>query len=168
MPLESIVDPTIKIKPSSKMIDFISCNVKDSVAPDNIRLLHKSKRSKEGKIVNAILTLTDIRWLNDFLINYRKTATKKIYLHELLSNSDVILPTLKETPRNPELEARIQKLTAQQNAKEYEAMTKSIDSARKFLPEDTIAYQSKQNISHVLHIYSLNYLLWYFLVYWEI
>jgi len=159
MPLESIVDPTIKIKPSSKMIDFILCNVKDSVAPDNIRLLYKSKRSKEEKIMNATLTLTDIRWLNDFLINYRKTATKKIYLHELLDNSDVILPTPKQTPRNPELEARIQKLTAQQNAKEYEAMTKSIDSARKFLPEDTIAYQSKQNISHVLYIYSLNYLL---------
>ncbi|EZA50077.1 hypothetical protein DMN91_005796 [Ooceraea biroi] len=145
MPLESIADPTIRIKPSSKMINFISCNARDSDAPANIRSLYKSKRSKEEKIAkSAALTLADLRWLNDFLIKYRKTATKRIYLHELLVDSDVILPAPRETPRNPELEARIQKLTAQQNAREYQAMTKSIDSVRKFLPEDTIAYQMKQ------------------------
>lgn len=150
MPLESIVDPTVRIKPSSKLINFVACNVRDSAAPANIRSLHRSKRSKGEKIATATLTLTDLRWLNDFLIKYRKTATNKIYLHELLDDSDVILPAPRETPRNPELEARIQKLTAQQNAREYEAMTKTIDSARKFLPEDTIAYQSKGNISHAL------------------
>lgn len=147
MPLESIADPTITIKPSIKMIDFILNNVKDKYindAPDGITFLTKSKKSKKEKIANTILKIEDLRWLNKYLQKYRKTATKMIYLHELFDDSDVILPTPKETPRNPELEARIQKLKAQQNNREYQTMTKSIDSMRKFLPEDSISYQMKQ------------------------
>lgn len=146
MPLESIADPTITIQPSKKMIDFILHDVKDTNdAPNGITSLRKSKKLKK-KVANATLKIEDLRWLIKYLKEHRKTATKKIYLHELFDDSDVILPTPKETPRNPELEARIQKLSAQQNAREYQAMTKSIDSVRKFLPEDSIAYQSKQNI----------------------
>ncbi|XP_018059133.1 PREDICTED: transmembrane protein 199 [Atta colombica] len=146
MPLESIVDPTVMIKPSKKLTDFILYDVKDTDgAPDGITSLHsKSKKFKKKKIANATLKIEDLRWLNKYLKENRKTATKKIYLHELFDDSDVILPTPKETPRNPELEARIQKLAAQQNNREYQAMTKSIDSSRKFLPEDSVAYQMKQ------------------------
>jgi len=148
MPLESIVDPTVIIKPSKKLTDFILYDVKDTDgAPDGITSLHsKSKKFKKEKIANATLKIEDFRWLNKYLKENRKTATKKIYLHELFDDSDVILPTPKEMPRNPELEARIQKLAAQQNNREYQAMTKSIDSSRKFLPEDSVAYQSKKNI----------------------
>lgn len=144
MPLESIVDPTITIKPSVRLIDFILNNVKDiNDAPGGITFLCKSKKSKKEKIANAMLKIEDLSWLNKYLKKYRKSATKMIYLHELFDDSDVLLPMPKETPRNPELEARIQKLKAQQNAREYQTMTKSIDSMRKFLPEDSIAYQSK-------------------------
>lgn len=146
MPLESIIDPTITIKPSVKLINFILNNVKDKVndAPDGITFLYKSRKSKKEKIANAILKIEDLKWLNKYLKKYRETMTKKIYLHELFNDSDVILPMPKETPRNPELEARIQKLKAEQNTREYQSMTKSIDSMRKFLPEDSIAYQMKQ------------------------
>lgn len=144
MPLESIVDPTVIIKPSKKLTDFILYDVKDTNdAPVGITSLRKLKKSKREKVANATLKIEDLRWLNKYLKEQRKTATEKIYLHELFDDSDVILPTPKETPRNPELEARIQKLTSQQNAREYEAMTKSIDSVRKYLPEDSLAYQSK-------------------------
>lgn len=144
MPLESIVDPTIKINPSKKLINFILYNVKDTDdAPDGITSLRKSKKSKKEKFANATLRIEDLKWLNKYLKEHRKTTMEKIYLHELFDDSDVILPTPKKIPRNPELEARIQKLTAQQNAREYQAMTKSIDSVRKFLPDDSIAYQSK-------------------------
>lgn len=144
MPVESIVDPTITIKPAVKLIDFI-LNIRDPIddAPTGIASLRKSKKSKKEKIANAELKIGDLRWLDSYLREYRKTAAKRVYLHELFDNSDVILPSPKVTPRNPELEARIQKLTVQQNAREYQAMTKSIDSVRKFLPEDSIAYQSK-------------------------
>ncbi|XP_012527155.1 transmembrane protein 199 [Monomorium pharaonis] len=144
MPLESIVDPTITIKPSKKLIHFILHDVKDTDgAPNGIISLRKSKKSKKEKLADVTLKIGDLRWLNKYLKKHRKTATEKIYLHELFDDSNVILPTPKETPRNPELEARVQKLTAQQNAREYRAMTKSIDSVRKFLPEDSIAYQMK-------------------------
>lgn len=153
MPLESIVDPTIKINPSKKLINFILHDVKNTDdAPDGITSLRKSKKTKREKVANATLKIEDLKWLNKYLKEHRKTATEKIYLHELLDDSDVILPTPKETPRNPELEARIQKLMAQQNARDYEAMTKSIDSVRKFLPEDTIAYQSIYNILNLFFL----------------
>lgn len=147
MPIESIADPTIKIRPAIKLRDFITKNIRDTDdAPLGIISLIKSKKSKK-EIANITLKIEDLRWLNKYLKEYRKTATEKIYLHELFDNSDVILPSPKVTPRNPELEARVKKLKAQQNAREYQAMTKNIDSVRKFLPEDSIAYQSRANIS---------------------
>lgn len=145
MPLESIVDPTVRIKPSAKLVGFISQNVRDADgAPTGIASLSRSKKSKK-EIANATLKIEDLRWLNRYLVEYRKTAAERIYLHELLDNSEVILPSPKVTPRNPELEARIKKLQAQQDAREYQAMTKGIDSVRKYLPEDSISYQSKAN-----------------------
>lgn len=155
MPLESIVDPAITIKPTTKLIDFILNIREKNDAPIGIASLHKYKKYKKEKIANATLKIEDLRWLNKYLGEYRKTATKKVYLHELFNSSDIILPSPKVTSRNPELEARIQRLMEQQNAREYRAMTKSIDSVRKFLPEDSIAYQSKQ----LYRIYNLSYTL---------
>ncbi|XP_014472500.1 PREDICTED: transmembrane protein 199 [Dinoponera quadriceps] len=145
MPLESIVDAAVRIKPSVKLIDFITKNARDANdAPIGVvSLIEASKKSKR-EIASVTLKIEDLRWLSRYLAEYRKSATEKVYMHELFDDSDVILPSPEVTPRNPELEARIQKLKAQQNAREYQAMTKSIDSARKFLPEDSISYQMKQ------------------------
>ncbi|XP_020278691.1 transmembrane protein 199 [Pseudomyrmex gracilis] len=144
MPLESIVDPTIRVIPSVKLVNFI-LNIKNvDDAPSGIVFLCESKKSKKEKIANATLTIEDFRWLIHYLSEYRRTKREKIYFQDLFDDSEVILPTPRETPRNPELEARIQKLTAQQNDREYQAMTKSVDSIRKYHPEDSIAYQMKQ------------------------
>ncbi|XP_043666828.1 transmembrane protein 199 [Vespula pensylvanica] len=142
MPVETIDDPSICVKPNAKLIDFVWKYISDvNDAPPGIAMLKSSNRKKCNDV---LLKLSDINWLNNYLQEYRKTTTEKVYLHEILEGVDVILPTPKITPRNPELEARIQKLTAQQNAREYKAMTKSVDSTRKDLPEDTLAYQMKQ------------------------
>ncbi|XP_076284023.1 vacuolar ATPase assembly protein VMA12 [Lasioglossum baleicum] len=142
MPVESIEDPCIRIIPSKSLTEFVTQNVKKtSDAPLGIIALKKSSRDKEKQVS---LKLDDIRWLNKYLENYRKTRKDKVYLHELLEGTDIRLPTPKVIPRNPELEARIKKLKAQQDAKEYQAMTKNVDSTRKHLPEDTISYQMKQ------------------------
>lgn len=142
MPIETIDDPSLCLKPNTKLIDFVWKNVSDvDNAPPGIASLKKSSRKKCNDV---LLKLNDINWLNKYLEEYRKTTAQKVYLHEILEGVDVILPTPKITPRNPELEARIQKLTAQQNEREYKAMTKSVDTTRKELPEDTIAYQMKQ------------------------
>ncbi|XP_043261499.1 transmembrane protein 199 [Colletes gigas] len=142
MPVESIQDPSIKINPNKKLIEFVIKNVKKTNnVPPSIVALKKSGRDKRKDI---LLKLDDIRWLNTFLEEHRKTKMENVYLHELLEQSDIKLPTPKITPRSPELEARIQKLKAQQDAREYRAMTKSVDSFRRKLPEDTISYQMKQ------------------------
>lgn len=141
MVVESIEDPSIKIKPNKKLVEFICKNVKKtSSTPSSIVALKKSTKDNQKDV---LLKLNDIRWLNKYLEEYRTTKMESIYLHELLEEADIQLPTPKLVPRNPELEARIQKLKAQQDAREYQAMTKSIDPSRRNFPEDSISYQSK-------------------------
>ena len=142
MPVEAIQDPSIQIKPSKKLMEFIWRNVKKAdTVPSNVIALKKSGRDKQKDI---FLQLDDIKWLNKYLKEHRKAKMERIYLHDFITEADIKLPTPTVTPRNPELEARIQKLRAQQNAREYQAMTKGVDSSKRYLPEDTIAYQMKQ------------------------
>ncbi|XP_041349219.1 transmembrane protein 199-like [Gigantopelta aegis] len=56
-----------------------------------------------------------------------ETGNKKIYLHTIVEDSDLHLSSVIFPPRNPELEARIQKLKAQQANREYREMTKNVD-----------------------------------------
>ncbi|KAK1122993.1 hypothetical protein K0M31_008630 [Melipona bicolor] len=142
MPIELIEDPSIKIKPNKKLIEFICKNVKKtSSTPPTIIAIKKSTKDKQKDI---LLKLNELRWLNKYLEEYRTINMESIYLHELLEEDDIKLPTPKVTPRNPELEARMQKLRAQQNAIKYRAMTKNVDTATRNLPEDSISYQMKQ------------------------
>ncbi|KOC61361.1 Transmembrane protein 199 [Habropoda laboriosa] len=142
MPVESIEDPSIKIKPNKKLIEFICKNIKKtSSTTPTIAALKKSTKEKQKDI---LLNLEDLKWLKNYLENYRILNKENIYLHELLEEDDIRLPTPKVTPRNPELEARTQKLKAQQDAIRYRAMTKNVDNTVMKLPEDTISYQMKQ------------------------
>lgn len=141
MPIEPIKDPSIKIKPNKKLIEFICKNVKKtSSTPPAILALKKSHRDKQQDI---LLKLDELKWLNEYLETYRTLNMESIYLHELLEEDDIKLPTPIITPRNPELEARTQKLRAQQDAIRYKAMTKNVDTTTMQLPEDSISYQSK-------------------------
>lgn len=90
-----------------------------------------------------LLNLEDLYWLYDAISENNKSASHKIYLHELLKNCTVNLPKNIEVPRSQELEKRCQRLKAQQQNREYNKMTKNVDSIRKKYPEDTIAYQCK-------------------------
>ncbi|XP_060067373.1 transmembrane protein 199-like [Ylistrum balloti] len=56
---------------------------------------------------------------------------KQRYLHEILQDSDICLPCVKLPPRNPELEARIQRLKAEQENKRYKEMTRNVDKSQK-------------------------------------
>lgn len=55
----------------------------------------------------------------------------------------MILPHPVEKPRDPLLEARIKKLKAEQEEREYRKMTKNVDSVRRYQPDDTIGSQCK-------------------------
>lgn len=144
MPVEPISDPTLKIKPSFKLIDFLATKV--ALSKDLPAAIVELKKAGRKERSNVLLGLKDIKWLEQYLRQRRDDSrfTDKVYLHELLEGIDVQLPKPNVTPRNPELEARIKKLTAQQEARAYEAMTKSVDSTRRRLPDDTIASQIKQ------------------------
>lgn len=138
MPVEQIEDPSIKLKPTVKLIQFVKKYVTGNDIPENILAIKKSSKHTEN-----ILKLEDIRWIKNYLVEHRKNSEKHIYLHELLEGTNVNLPEPKITPRNPILEARIKKLTSQENSRRYDAMTRNVDTFKQKFPEDTISYQSK-------------------------
>ncbi|XP_001358777.2 transmembrane protein 199 [Drosophila pseudoobscura] len=108
---------------------------------------------------NNVLYLTDMHWLNDTLIQLRKDGISNIFLYELIESSDLLLPENEMKPRNPDLEARCERLRAEQHNREYHKMTKNVDAGLKHYPEDTIAYQikslNKQIIAVVQFVFSV-------------
>ncbi|KAF5287244.1 hypothetical protein FQR65_LT12288 [Abscondita terminalis] len=91
-----------------------------------------------------ILNFNDLVWLFGKLKEDNDQEVSKVYLHELLLGSTILLPKNEEIPRNEELEARCRLLKVQQENREYKAITKNVDNVRKPHPEDTISYQIKQ------------------------
>lgn len=144
--VEPIKDHTIKIKPTTRLIEFVAKQVKkkDEV-PDNIIAL-----KSYGKRQETFLTLNDVKWLNSYLEKYRDSSNEKVYLHELLESANICLPTPPVKPKNPELVARLVKLQAQQNARDYASMTKTVNPYKKVFPEDSIAAQSKENLYFII------------------
>lgn len=90
------------------------------------------------------LLTSDLDWLFSHLQKRRTNGEEDIpYLHVLLEGSHIETPQNKILKRNPDLEARCVKLRAQQEAREYRQMTKSVDNVRMRFPEDSISYQCK-------------------------
>jgi hypothetical protein len=71
------------------------------------------------------------------------TPRKKVYLHELLIDSELLLPKLEIPKRSPALEQRITALRNLLAEKEYQRMTKNVNFSSKHNPEDSIGYQSE-------------------------
>ena len=71
------------------------------------------------------LDVTDVRWVFDNRID----KGEGMRFHELLSECEIVLPSPVLPPRNPELEARVQRLRAEQEDREYRAMVAGIDRA---------------------------------------
>ncbi|CAB3240349.1 unnamed protein product [Arctia plantaginis] len=91
------------------------------------------------------LITSDIDWLYAHLQKLKSRGEKNVpYLHTLLEGSQIETPGNEILKRNPVLEARCVKLRAQQEAREYRKMTKSVDNVRMRFPEDSISYQLKQ------------------------
>lgn len=97
-----------------------------------------SARKKPNSNQVSPLLLTELKQLREEL------SKDGLYLCDIvLDQSTLQLPQNTIRERNPVLEERIQKLKAQQDQRAYKSMTKNVDSTRKFMPEDTIAFQSK-------------------------
>ncbi|XP_017058563.1 transmembrane protein 199 [Drosophila ficusphila] len=116
----------------------------------------KSETPKERK---NVLYLSDLHWLASTLDELRRQNHCQVFLHQLIESSELILPENEIKPRNPELEARCQRLRAEQHNRDYLKMTKNVDAGLKHYPEDTISYQikslNKQIIAVVQFIFSV-------------
>lgn len=131
--LGSIEDPQVKIcipkKDVKKLKSKIEALNHDSL-PDN---LEKEILKNHD---DAKLTVNDLKWL-------KYNIDLELPLHELLTKWDVEVPEPPVIPRNPELEARVQRLKVEQEERDYRSMTKNVDSVRIKHPEESIGYQMK-------------------------
>ena len=129
------IDPCLRVRPSQAMLDFIES------APEKPASLRNLTENSE-------LELSDIKWL------FSNQRDQKIgpKFHELMSGCEVVLPQPKFPPRNPVLEARVQKLKAQQENKDYWKMVENVDGTRsnkaRPLDDEPIAKQSKWQTFH--------------------
>ncbi|EDW43163.1 transmembrane protein 199 [Drosophila sechellia] len=130
---------------------------KDPSEPDSE--VKDSDDAKSPREVNHFLYLTDLHWLSKTLAELRRQDHCQVFLHQLIETCDLLLPENEMKPRNPELEARCQRLRAEQQNRDYLKMTKNVDAGLKHYPEDTISYQikslNKQIIAVVQFIFSV-------------
>lgn len=103
------------------------------------------KQRNKDPFSELTLNLNDLKWLNQYLCERREANEDVGYLHELIGDSNIILPQNEYVERNPELEKRCQKLKREQEEYSYRAMTRNVDLRHQHIPSDTIAYQSKHS-----------------------
>jgi len=131
----------------TKLLDKLTAEIKD--LPDQSDDAEESNQEEDEDAQEpqpaegSFLYLIDLHWLNDVLTKLRSNNKTNTFLHELIESCELILPENELKPRNPELEARCQRLREEQQNREYQKMTKNVDATLKHHPEDTIAYQCK-------------------------
>ncbi|UJR37568.1 hypothetical protein I4U23_030269 [Adineta vaga] len=102
------------------------------------------KNSQDYKQIENILQSNTTKYIPaSIIVDAYKLSDKEKYLHEILTDCDLFVPTYVEPERNPELDARIERLKAEQANREYDAMTKNVScnqlytkvSTESFMPD---------------------------------
>lgn len=122
-------------------IETLSAN--ERISKNKARQIRAKQREKE--LSKLTLNLTDMKWIHQYLSEARKSDASVAYMHELFEGSQLILPANEFTERNPELEARCQRLKREQDEQRYRQMTKNVDCSRSYEPEETISYQGNKH-----------------------
>ncbi|CAF0976899.1 unnamed protein product [Rotaria magnacalcarata] len=105
---------------------------------ENVLEKTENKNSNIYKQIDNILQSKSTKYIPaTILLEAYKLSDKENYLHEILAGSDLFVPAYIEPERNPELNARVEKLKAQQANLEYDEMTKNVNFNR--------IYASKSN-----------------------
>ncbi|CAH1979753.1 unnamed protein product [Acanthoscelides obtectus] len=99
------------------------------------------------------LSLQDICDLYKFILNENNTKDRKVYLHELLEGSHIILPQNKIVPRNKELQKRCEELRNKENNRKYQEMTKNVENAKRLYHDDKIKWQMEQMDKKLITIF---------------
>ena len=102
------IDPTIKLSPSRQLVEFLQLQPLQS-PPSRVQSL------LDGQMTE--LTVEDIKWLRGAAPNLPSS---------LLLSSSLHLPSPVFPERNPELEARCLKLKAEQEERDYRAITTNV------------------------------------------
>ncbi|XP_050090531.1 uncharacterized protein LOC126574390 [Anopheles aquasalis] len=131
--------------------DCITKQEADDETTDQACVFDCTDDTKPASMKNC-LGLADIRWLFNALTEMRKTDSTVPFLHALLAGCPLVMPENPVQERNPVLEARCQLLRKQQEERDYNRMTKNVDSIRKHMPEETIGYQVKQINRHLIAV----------------
>lgn len=111
----------ITIIPSKRFVQILQQLQNSIGVPNSIKV----KLTDDGDFTDCKIHLTtqEIKWCHSKM---RECGISE-RVHELLAESEIVLPKYEPPPRNPELEARIQRLRFEQENREYKNMTKSID-----------------------------------------
>jgi len=170
------IDPRIIIKPSKTLLRTVltlyeeeSSDVKAS--KDTLPVgISKCIENSEGSDNDLSFDIDDIKWiyerknlLNSLPLNHSsKDVTdlkSNLHFHELISECQVTLPQPQFPPRDPILEARCQKLRAQQAEREYQKMTSNVDSRvhglNKHSDTDSFSHQMKELNNYLLIVAQL-------------
>lgn len=133
----SIEEPEVKIYvPANEariLKEKIEHVVKDKLP---VGLLKKIKLSENA----LVLSVSEVCWI-------RENIEIEQPLHEWLSKCEIQLPEPPVIPRSPELEARVQRLRLEQEEKDYQTMTRNVDTRRTKYPDESIASQGILNIT---------------------
>lgn len=116
----------------------------------------KQNDSEKIKTLKSTIELGRLKYAYDLVNKSSKQTKNQIYLNDILI--DIVLPINEIRERNPILEKRCEQLRIDQERREYKSMTKNVDTTRKFMPEDTIAFQSMENNISQLKIYNIDYI----------
>ncbi|XP_074641507.1 vacuolar ATPase assembly protein VMA12-like [Tubulanus polymorphus] len=86
---------------------------------------------------------------------HKQDENKQVpYLHELLEGCEIKIPKFELPPRNPELEARIQRLKAEQANREYKEMTKNVSHHILEKKENTFGQDAKNMNSQLIAVFN--------------
>jgi len=143
-----IKDPTVRVIPSTKFEEYLNKIEYNDSMPEMLKRFKKKDTDDENKY----LIIDDLKWLLKYLEG-TDNENHTVYLHELLEDSDVVLPDNEVIKRNPQLEARCERLRKNQMNRDYRAMTKNVDNVRVKHPEETILmlfYFSVKNLNKQL------------------
>ncbi|MPC15532.1 transmembrane protein 199-like [Portunus trituberculatus] len=116
------MDDHISIIPSPRFKEILFEFKEGEDTPKSIR---EKLVAEEDSDKEMSLTTEEVEWCHTKI----RECNKSERIHELLSESRIILPKYEPPPRSPELEARVQRLRFEQENQEYRNMTRSVDAS---------------------------------------
>lgn len=136
----------------------VTANIKDAINKAlDLPTCDKSFRQVLESCSGAdSITVTTLQSLSKLLRDQLHDDTHRYWLHELLKGTTLYRPPTSRPPRNPELQARLDKIAADNSNKEYAKMVKSAvvseqDKAAFRIPHDEMQ-EIRGHLSAIINI----------------